>query len=195
MKNEDKIMKLVKNGYLKTSDLKKNNVSKYYIFLLEKEKQIEKVSKGLYLKCDELNDTLFEIQFLSSKCIFSNLTSLYLHGYSNRIPLIYDVTVPRDYKGTLQQKNNVKLYYVDKDILNLGVTTVIDEFGNEIKCYDLERSICDIIKNKNRLDKELVNKALREYYYSNNKNSIKLFDYARKLKIYKKLMEVFDILS
>ena len=195
MKNEDKIMKLVKNGYLKASDLKKNNISKYYISLLEKEKQIEKVSRGLYLKCDELNDTLFEIQFLSNKCIFSNLTSLYLHGYSNRIPLIYDVTVPRDYNGTLQQKDNVKLYYVDKDILDLGATTVIDEFGNEIRCYDLERSICDIIKNKNRLDKELVNKALREYYYSNNKNSIKLFDYARKLKIYKKLMEVFDILS
>ena len=195
MKNEDKIMKLVKNGYLKASDLKKNNISKYYISLLEKEKQIEKVSRGLYLKCDELNDTLFEIQFLSNKCIFSNLTSLYLHGYSNRIPLIYDVTVPRDYNGTLQQKDNVKLYYVDKDILDLGATTVIDEFGNEIRCYDLERSICDIIKNKNKLDKELVNKALREYYYSNDKNSIKLYDYAKKLKIYKKLMEVFDILS
>ena len=179
MKNEDKIMKVIKNGYLKTSDLKKIDVSKHYLSLLQKEKVIEKVSRGLYLKCDELNDRLFEIQFLSNKCIFSNLTALYFHGYSNRIPLVYDVTVPRDYSGSLQHIDNVDLYYVDKEVLNLGVTTIIDEFGNELKCYDLERSICDIIKNKNKLDSELVNKALRQYFFSVNKNPIKLFDYAK----------------
>lgn len=78
MKNEDKIMKVIKNGYLKTSDLKKIDVSKHYLSLLQKEKVIEKVSRGLYLKCDELNDRLFEIQFLSNKCIFSNLISIIL---------------------------------------------------------------------------------------------------------------------
>lgn len=195
VKNEDKIMKVIKNGYLKTSDLKKIDVSKHYLSLLQKEKVIEKVSRGLYLKCDELNDRLFEIQFLSNKCIFSNLTALYFHGYSNRIPLVYDVTVPRDYSGSLQHIDNVDLYYVDKEVLNLGVTTIIDEFGNELKCYDLERSICDIIKNKNKLDSELVNKALRQFFFSVNKNPIKLFDYAKKLKVYKKMMEVFEVLS
>ena len=49
MKNEDKIMKVIKNGYLKTSDLKKIDVSKHYLSLLQKEKVIEKVSRGLYL--------------------------------------------------------------------------------------------------------------------------------------------------
>lgn len=195
MASVDKFNEFAKNGYLKISEVKKTDISNYYLTTLLKEKKIEKVFKGLYLESSELNDRFYEIQYLSNKCVYSNLTALYFLEYSDRIPMIYDITVPRDYKGSLQQLENVKLYYVDKDILNLGVIIVIDEFGNEIKCYDLERCICDIIKNKNKLDRELVNKALRKYFYSANKNTKNLFDYAKKMKLFNKVREEFDILS
>ena len=61
--------------------------------------------------------------------------------------------------------------------------------------YDVERSICDIIKNKNKLDLELFNKAIRNYYYSKNKNIIRLYDYAEKLGIYEKVRNTFEVLT
>ena len=91
--------------------------------------------------------------------------------------------------------DNVRLYYVKKEYIDLGLTFVTDEFGNKIKLYDLERTICDIIKNKNKLDAELVNKAARNYFYSNDKNNIKLYEYARKMRITKKIQNFFEVLK
>ena len=67
--------------------------------------------------------------------------------------------------------------------------------GNIIKIYDLERTICDIIKNKNKFDRELYNKAIRNYFYSKEKNDLKLYEYAKKMNIYNKVRKEFAILT
>ena len=135
------------------------------------------------------------LQNKSKNAIYSHMTTLYLYGLSNRIPIKYDITVNQGYNGTLQRDNNVNLFYIKRDLLNLGLTTYMLDTGYEIKVYDLERTICDIIKNKNRLDQEVVNKAIRKYFYSNNKNVFKLYEYAKKLKIYDKVRNTFEVLK
>ena len=91
--------------------------------------------------------------------------------------------------------DNLNLFYTKKELFNLGEIVYRLDSGNLIKVYDLERTICDVIKNKNRLDQELVNKALRKYFYSKEKNTLKLYEYAKKMKIYKKVRSVFEILG
>ena len=66
-------------------------------------------------------------------------------------------------------------------------------FGNILRCYDLERTICDIVKYYDKLDRELCNKALIEYF-SENHDEKKLFLYAKKLKIYNKLIRKVEVL-
>lgn len=67
--------------------------------------------------------------------------------------------------------------------------------GNIIKIYDLEKTICEIIKNKKKIDAELFNKAIREYFYSKNKNTLKLYEYAKKMNIYNKVRGTFEALQ
>ena len=43
--------------------------------------------------------------------------------------------------------------------------------------------------------KELVNKAIREYFYSKKKDTIKLYEYAKKLNIYEKVKNTFEVLK
>ena len=88
---------------------------------------------------------------------------------------------------------NVNLFYTKKELLNLGVTYYKLDSGNIIKVYDLDKTICDIIKNKNKIDRELFNKAIREYFYSKNKNTLKLYEYARKMNIYNKVRNTFEV--
>ena len=67
-------------------------------------------------------------------------------------------------------------------------------FGMKIKVYDIERTICDIIKNKNKVDGEIFSKALKEYARSKNKNLSKLTKYAKIMKIEKKVSEYMEVL-
>lgn len=195
MKYKNEILKLFNNGYLTTKDVVENNIPRVYLSRLVDDKVIERVSRGVYIKSNDIPDDMIILQNKSKNAVYSHMTALYLYGLSNRLPIKYDITVNQGYNGNLQKDNNVNLFYIKKELLNLGLSTYKLDSGYDIKVYDLERTICDIIKNRNRLDQELVNKAIREYFYSKNKNTLKLYNYAKQLKIYDKVRNAFEVLK
>lgn len=195
MEYESKILKLFKNGYLTTKDVTDNNIPRTYLTKLIKENKIERVSRGVYIKKNELVDEFVVLQSKSKYAIYSNTTALYVHGFSNRIPIRYDITVKSGYKGSLQKEDNVNLFYTKRELLELGVIDYKLDSGNIIRVYDLDKTICDIIKNKKKIDAEIFNKAIRGYFYSKKKNALKLYEYAKKMNIYNKVMDTFELLE
>ncbi len=195
MEYEKKILSLFKNGYLFVKDVNNNNIPRLYLTKLIKDNKIERISRGIYIKKDTIVDDFVILQSKSKNAIYSNMTALYLYGLSNRIPIKYDITINTGYNGSLQDNNKVNLYYTKKELLYLGVIDYKLNSGNVIKVYDLDKTICDIIKNKKRIDIELYNKAIREYFYSKNKNTLKLYEYAKKMNIYNKVRNTFEVLT
>lgn len=195
MKYEIIILNLFKNGCLTTKDVTDNNISRTYLTKLVKENKIERVSRGIYIKKNELTDEFIILQSKSKNAIYSNTTALYLYGLSNRIPIKYDITINSGYNGSLQKNDDVNLFYIKKELLNLGVTNYKLNSGNIIKVYDLDKTICDIIKNKKKIDAKLFNKAIRGYFYSKKKNTLKLYEYAKKMNIYDKVRNIFEVLQ
>ncbi len=193
MEYRNKILNLFKNGYLTTKDVNDNNIPRFYLTKLIKEGKIERVSRGVYIKKNELVDEFVILQNKSKNAIYSNTTALYLHGFSNRIPIKYDITINNGYNGSLQKEKNVNLFYTKRELLDLGVIDYKLHSGNVIKVYDLDKTICDIIKNKKKIDAEIFNKAIREYFYSKKKNTLKLYEYARKMNIYNKVRDTFEV--
>ena len=193
MEYENKILKLFKNGYLTTKDVTDNNIPRFYLTKLMKESKIERVSRGVYIKKNELVDEFVILQSKSKNAIYSNTTALYLHGFSNRIPIKYDITINSGYNGSLQKEDNVNLFYTKRELLELGVIDYKLDSGNIIRVYDLDKTICDIIKNKKKIDAEIFNKAIKEYFYSKKKNTLKLYEYAKKMNIYNKVRDTFEV--
>lgn len=193
MEYESKILNLFKNGYLTTKDVTDNNIPRAYLTKLIKENKIERVSRGVYIKKNELVDEFVILQSKSKNAIYSNTTALYLHGFSNRIPIKYDITINSGYNGSLQKEDNVNLFYTKRELLELGVIDYKLDSGNIIRVYDLDKTICDIIKNKKKIDAEIFNKAIREYFYSKKKNTLKLYEYAKKMNIYNKVRDTFEV--
>ena len=193
MEYENKILKLFKNGYLTTKDVNDNNIPRFYLTKLIKDDKIERVSRGVYIRKNELVDEFVILQSKSKNAIYSNTTALYLHGFSNRIPIKYDITINSGYNGSLQKEDNVNLFYTKRELLELGVIDYKLNSGNIIRVYDLDKTICDIIKNKKKIDAEIFNKAIREYFYSKKKNTLKLYEYAKKMNIYNKVRDTFEV--
>ena len=193
MEYRNKILNLFKNGYLITKDVNDNNIPRFYLTKLIKEGKIERVSRGIYIKKNDLVDEFVILQSKSKNAIYSNTTALYLHGFSNRIPIRYDITINSGYNGSLQKEKNVNLFYTKRELIELGVINYKLDSGNIIRVYDLDKTICDIIKNKKKIDAEIFNKAIREYFYSKNKNTLKLYEYAKKMNIYNKVRDTFEV--
>ena len=196
MDNYEKILKIMKNngGYITTKELDWNNIDRYFLTKLLDRKQINRISRGYYGLVNYSTDEYYKIISMSEKAIFSMNTALYLHNLSDRAPLVFDVTVPYYYGGSLRKNKNVNLHFVKDSVLNLGKIEIISPFGMKIKVYDKERTICDIVKNRNNMDMEIFSKALKNYVKNSNKNLRKLMKYAKELKIEKKMKEYMEMI-
>lgn len=137
-------------------------------------------------------DEYFMFQCTNNDVIFSLETALYLHNYSDRILTIYYITVPRNYGGNLRKEKNVELLYIKKGFYDIGITEIYSPLRQKIKVYDLERTICDIVKYKNKVDPEIFSKALKEYSHSKNLNN--LIVYARKLQVDDELRKYMEVI-
>ena len=196
MTNAEKIIKIANenNGYVTTKQVKDANINTVELTRLVEQNKLERITRGYYAIPNSFCDDYYKYQLKSKNCIFSHSTALYFYDLSDRTPLYFDMTVPVGYSGSLSKDKNVTLHYVKKELLELGLTTVESPFGMKLRIYDLERTICDIVKYRKHMDKEIFTKALKRYSKLKQKNLLKLMKYAKKLNVDKKVLEYMEVL-
>jgi len=192
----DKILKIIEknNGYVTTKEVVENGINKIFLTNMVRNGKLVRISRGYYGLPNYIEDDYYKLASKSKNARYSMATALYLHNLSDRTPLVYNITLPFGYNGALQKEKNVVLNFVNRKILDLGMIEITSPFGMRIKVYDIERTICDIIKNKNKMDAEIFSKALKEYAKSKNKNLNKLMKYAKVMNIEKKVSEYMEVL-
>ena len=196
MTKSEKILEMANNnnGYVSAKEVRKVNINSTELTRLVKENKLERISRGIYCTPDSFHDDYYKIQSKSKNCIYSHATALYFYDLSDRTPVRLDLTVPVGYNGSLRNMKNIDLHYTKKEYLELGLTTIESPFGMEIKIYDIERTICDIVKNKKKMDIEIFTKALQKYSRTKTKDLNKLMRYAKKLNVDKKVREYMEVL-
>lgn len=97
--------------------------------------------------------------------------------------LIYGVEKKEACKVVGSVSERFKIYYIKKELHELGVETVKSPHGNPIRAYNIERSICDLIRSRNRIDVQILNEALKRFVKLKSVDYSLLMDYAKKLKI------------
>lgn len=180
----------------KTSDFKNAGLSNYDIAKLCKDGVIERIRNGFYQLPDNYN--ISEEQLISSLLPYGIVcveSALFHYGYSDFTPREWSIAVPRTYRNQISniQELPVKAYYIQKNIFDVGKTK--DDFnGVTLPVYDRERTICDCFKYRSKLDNEIFNKALNAYANDSKKNLSNLSAYAKKLRVYKKVTELMEVL-
>lgn len=188
------VMQIAKcnNGILLVKMIEPLNISRQYLSILQKERKLEKLFRGIYIIPQTIEDSYYIFQVKYNNAVFSHMNALYFFNLTEEFPYKYTVTVPRNYHvKSINEKCNV--FYVDEDIYNIGLCFIKDANGNKIKCYDIERNICDIIRSKNRIDSEQVKKTIKNYLKLKNKNLKKLSDYSKQMGIYEQVMNYVEL--
>ncbi|QSX07686.1 type IV toxin-antitoxin system AbiEi family antitoxin domain-containing protein [Alkalibacter rhizosphaerae] len=196
MKYMEKLEELVKkrHGTVLSTDLDQQGIPRTYLQQMVKMGKLEKVDHGTYVAVDAIEDEMYTIQTKYSKIIFSHETALFLHGLSDRTPFEYAVTVPSGYKAVSRLKESCKIYYIRRELHDLGCTTMVSAFGNPIRVYDVERTICDIVRSRNRMDVQIFLQAIKEYF-SSESNARKIIKYGKQFGIEEKIRTYMEVLS
>ena len=181
-------------GIIDTKTAVEHGISKAMLYKLCKNEKIHRIVKGQYILPEEMEDELLSISKRSDQIIFSHETALFLHGISDRTPFEHTVTAPSDCVPSAAIKTECKVYYIKSELFELGKTTLPTPAGNMVPVYDLERTICDIIRSRNKLGTETFLAALKMYAASPKKNLNKLNTSAKQLRVANVLRQYLEVL-
>lgn len=183
------------NFTMTTAQLNKEKLYYRDIQQMLDEGLIEKVKRGYYHWIEDYGTS--EVALINSlfpDAVFCMETALFFYKYSDRNPAEWNITVD---KNTSRQRTNIdypfiKAYRVEPALLNLGETDGIIEF-TKVRIYDRDRTICDVLRNMSKMDKEIFNKAIQRYVNDPQKNIPNLMEYAKALRVQKKVNDLIGV--
>lgn len=155
---------------------------------------LERVRQGVYSLPDSVHDDLFLLEFSSPKIVFSHETALFLNGISERTPFVHTVTIPTGSFLPKSIKNDVICFYIKPELYEIGLVQKKTTFGNIVKCYNAERTLCDILRSKNRIDDETFVNAVKNYAASKEKDINLLASYAQKFNVFNLAKQYLEVL-
>jgi len=195
--NYSKLQKIFKTngGYITRKEVDSNKISSWFLSYFVKKMNLKKIAPGFYADDNYVIDNYFIIQKRYPKYIYSGLSALYLLGLTDKIPNIMEVSAPQNYHPSRNKMNSFAIRKISNEkIYVLGIKEEKTMFGNVVKTYDAERTICDLVKNREKYDGETFIKALKLYTRKIN-NQTKLFKYSKELGIEKKVYDVMEVIT
>lgn len=189
----NKVLKIMKNnkGIITSSQLESYGIPRVYLSKMVEKNIIERIERGIYVTKDYEYDEYYLFQLKYPKTVFSYNTALYFYKMTERTPIKMDVSISKNYNPH-RFKDIVNVYRINDELFELGIVYKKSPQGMKVKTYNLERTVCDIIKDKDSIDIETRNKAIKKVIKSKEFNASKMFEYAKKMNIYDKVKNYME---
>lgn len=155
---------------------------------------IEKSARGVYVLPEIWDDDIFNLQNRFKRGIYSHETALFLWDLTDRTPNRYDMTFPINYNLTRPREENIRCMQCKKAFYDLGTKEAVTPGGNIVRAYNPERTLCDILRPRSNTDIQVVAEAFKRYVAGTHKNIPLLSDYAKILKVEKRLRLYLEVL-
>ena len=182
------------NNMITTSQVLRLGFSKQTLNNYVKAGLLERIRQGIYMIPDAVHDDMYTMMLRSESIIFSHESALFLQGLSNRTPFRHVITMPSNKAVPGSIKNECTCFYIKPSLHKIGLTEKTTTFGNAVRCYDVERTVCDFLRTRSRCEEEMVISAVKNYAAYTKKDLNRLSAYAERLKVGEDLRKYMEVL-
>ena len=171
------------DGMLQTSQAVARGIVKPIFYEYIKERKLEQVAHGIYVSEDTWIDAMFLLHLRCGQAVFSHESALFFHDLTDREPSPYAITVRRGYSTTRLKAEGLSVYTIKPELFDVGVSSGQTPFGHTVPVYDMERTICDLLRSRSRIEIQTFQGALKAYARRKDKNLRALMQYAGMFKV------------
>lgn len=182
------------NGILQTSQVIAAGISKPTFYDFIKEKKLEQAAHGVYVSADAWLDAMHLIHLRCSQAVFSHETALFFYDLTDREPSPYTVTVKRGYSPSRLKADGIAVYTIRQELHEIGIVNLQTPFGHIVPVYNMERTICDLIRCRSKIEIQTFKGALKQYAFRKDKNLHVLMRYAGLFHVEKILRQYLEVL-
>lgn len=179
------------NGMVTASSVSKAGLQRRALTECVEAGKLSKGARGVYFLPNQLEDEFAIWQHTYPQGIFSGNTALYLLKKTDRIPYSFSMTFPKGYNVSAARQNGIKCKIVVPERYDLGLQEVLSPHGNAVRCYNIERTLCDIVRED---DVQSMNQAFKEYARSDAKDIALLMRFAKVLHVEERVRNYMEIL-
>ena len=174
------IDKLKKNGFISTKEL--SDWQEQQLQAAVRKGEAIRLKNGIYADIDALANTMVDIRTIIPNGILCLWSAWSIYHLTTQIPNAYYVAIERTRKIILPDYPDFQLVFQSDKLLSIGVTQK-DVQGYNVPIFDMERSVCDAIKYRNKVGIDVMAEILQTYLKRPDKNISLLMDYAAKLRL------------
>ena len=178
-------------GVVSTTDV--SHLSEYRQILKAKEQgELVKLRHGVYAVPGALLNTMIDIERIVPNGIVCLYNAWAYHRLSTTVPPGFCIAIADKRKVVIPPSLPIELYYWKKENLEFGITEA-EISGYKVRITDMERSICDAVKYRNKIGLDICTEVIRTYLKKPNRNLTRLQDYAKRLRVYNTLKNYLEI--
>ena len=182
------------SGILLTKNAIEAGISKHALYNFIHDNGFEKAAHGVYASPETWKDENYILSLRCPQGVLSHDEALYYHGLTDREPLQKTITIYTGYGTSRMVADGIKVFTVKKELLDIGKEIVKTSYAHDIPLYNRERTICDLIRSRNRFEIQDFQTALKTYIMGKNKNLNRLMEYAKLFHVDKKIREYMEVL-
>ena len=195
MTNTDRILKAAKlnGGTITTEQVTEMKIHRTTLRTMVDKGLLDHSARGVYVLPTKLDDEFCNLQTRFKKGVFSNVSALYLLGFTDRTPTKFDMTFPASY-NTSSIKDEIIAHRVKKELYEQGVIRVKTPAGNEVNAYCIEHTLCDILQARYAIDIQIITDAFKKYAKCKNRNLPLLSKFAKMSRVEAKVRQYLEVL-
>ncbi|MBA3010891.1 MAG: type IV toxin-antitoxin system AbiEi family antitoxin domain-containing protein [Proteobacteria bacterium] len=152
-------------GQLRMSEAIKRGISRYMLYNLRDKGIIEQISRGVYRLKDLPpigNPDLITVSLRFPNSVVCLVSALSFHGITTQIPHSVSVAIPRRSRPPSLDFPPVQSHQFSDDAYTAGIEMhQID--GVAVKIYNMEKTLADCFKFRNKIGMDVVLEALKLY--------------------------------
>lgn len=195
MTNSDRILKaaISNGGTITTEQVNKMKIHRTTLRNMVDRGLLDRSSRGVYVLPAKLDDEFYNLQTRFKKGVFSNVSALYLLGFTDRTPIKFDMTFPAAY-NTSSVRDEIIAHRVKKELYERGIVRVKTPSGNEVNVYCIEHTLCDILKPRYAIDIQVITDAFKRYAKYRKKNLPLLSEFAKISHVEERVRQYLEVL-
>lgn len=192
----DRILELVRssNGQVTNSDVENIGISRRVLARMAQSQILERLAPGVYIDPLMFGDDMAALQYRFSKGVFYKSSALFLHGMIDRTPDMYEMNFPRSYYYPKDVDAPLKMYRQVTHLFDIGIEMVESPDGHLVKAYNVERTLCDIVRKQQRTDAETIKQAMTSYANMADRDAYRLVEYSKIFKVEKEIRRYMEVL-
>ena len=179
--------------FISSASVKKHGRTEYYKMLEKaRNRDLMQVRRGVYATPEQLSGNMIDINSIVPDGILCLWSAWSIHRLTTSMPQAYHIAVKRNKRVTLPIFPQVEVHYYTDKVLEVGVSQMIID-GYTVNVYDVERSVCDAVKFRNKVGMDVCSEIINNYLERPERNISRLMDYARILRVSAMLEKYLEV--